>query len=155
MSLKDFLNSHGVTTYYKKGGSFEHVRKFKDAGKITNTTSTANWFDDMFQSKEMTDWLYTLNKDNFEQFNNLQKSWATNKKNTGYTPGSTEISSTKDEGVWNRQAEWNKTGTNAVIDRAVASGKIKQSGTTGDNKSGNYQDGFFGEQEFLRHGGTK
>lgn len=155
MSLKDFLNSHGVTTYYKKGGSFEHVRKFKEAGKITNTTSTANWFNDMFQSKEMTDWLYTLNKDNFEQFNNLQKSWATNKRNTGYTPGSTKISSTKDKGVWDRQAEWNKTGTNAVIDRAIKSGKIKPSGTTGDNESGNYQDGFFGEQEFLRHGGTK
>jgi hypothetical protein len=26
---------------------------------------------------------------------------------------------------------------------------------SGDNKENNYQDGFFGEQEFLRHGGTK
>ena len=142
---------------FKEGGSLNinRVRKFKEAGKITNTTSKANWFTDMYSSPEMTKWLNTFNVDNFEDFNNLQRSWATNKTNTGYSTGMSHIATPKNQGVWDRQALWNQTGTNAAIERAFNDGKITRAGVSGDNKESNYQDGFFGEQEFLRHGGTK
>ena len=142
---------------FKEGGSLniDKVRKFKEAGKITNTTSKANWFADMYSSPEMTKWLNTFNVDNFEDFNNLQRSWATNKTNTGYSTGMSHIATPKNQGVWDRQALWNQTGTNAAIERAFNDGKITRAGVSGDNKENNYQDGFFGEQEFLRHGGTK
>jgi hypothetical protein len=82
---------------FKEGGSLniDKVRKFKEAGKITNTTSKANWFTDMYSSPEMTKWLNTFNVDNFEDFNNLQRSWATNKTNTGYSTGMSHIATPK------------------------------------------------------------
>ena len=109
----------------------------------------------MYSSPEMTKWLGTFNVDNFEDFNNLQRSWATNKANTGYSVGMSHIATPKNQGVWDRQALWNKTGTNAAIERAFSDGKITRAGVSGDNANSGYQDGFFGEQEFLRHGGTK
>ena len=35
------------------------------------------------------------NVDNFENFNNLQRSWATNKANTGYSTGMSHIATPK------------------------------------------------------------
>lgn len=154
-TLKELLEKNGITTYYKRGGSFDHVRKFKEAGKITNTTSKANWYADMYSSPEMAKWLNTFNADNFEDFNKLQRSWATNRNNTGYSIGMSHIATPKNQGVWDRQGLWNQTGTNAAIERAFTNGKITRAGVSGDNANGNYQDGYFGEQEFLRHGGTK
>jgi hypothetical protein len=40
--------------------------------------------------------------------------------------------------VWDRQALWNNTGTNAAIERAVANGKITRAGVTGDNANNGY-----------------
>ena len=153
-TFEDLIKDLGI---FKEGGqlNIDKVRKFKEAGKITNTTSKANWFTDMFSSPEMTNWLKTFNVNNFEDFNNLQRSWATNKANTGYSVGMSYINTPKNQGVWDRQALWNNTGTNAAIERAVTNGKITRAGVTGDNANNGYQDGFFGEQEFLRHGGTK
>ena len=152
-NFKELLDKYKIK--HKQGGTLDRVRKFKEAGKITNTTSKANWFTDMFNSPEMTNWLNTFNTDNFENFNNLQRSWATNKANTGYSVGMSHIATPKNQGVWDRQALWNKTGTNAAIERAFSNGKITRAGVSGDNANSGYQDGFFGEQEFLRHGGTK
>jgi hypothetical protein len=56
-------------------------------------------------------------------------------------------------GVYNRQAEWNKTGTNAAIKDLTSLGILKGNGGTND-KAESYQDGYFGAQEYLRHGGT-
>lgn len=153
-TFEDLIKDLGI---FKEGGqlNIDKVRKFKEAGKITNTTSKANWFTDMYSSPEMTKWLGTFNVDNFEDFNNLQRSWATNKANTGYSVGMSHIATPKNQGVWDRQALWNKTGTNAAIERAFSDGKITRAGVSGDNANSGYQDGFFGEQEFLRHGGTK
>jgi len=69
-TFEDLIKDLGI---FKEGGSLsiDKVRKFKEAGKITNTTSKANWFTDMFSSPEMTNWLKTFNVDNFEDFNNL------------------------------------------------------------------------------------
>lgn len=152
-TLKELLEKNGITTYYKQGGSFDHVRKFKNAGKITNTTSKANWYDHMFQSPEMKQWIDTYGLNNYQKFNELQKSWADNRKNTGYNPGASQVSF--DQGVHTRQGLWNGTGTNAAIERAFNEGNITRAGKTGDNAEGGYQDGYFGEQEFLRHGGTR
>lgn len=152
-TLKELLEKNGITTYYKQGGSFDHVRKFKDAGKITNTTSKANWFEHMFQSPEMKQWIDTYGLNDYQKFNELQKSWADNRKNTGYNPGASQVSF--NQGVHTRQGLWNNTGTNAAIERAFNDGNITRAGKTGDNAEGGYQDGYFGEQEFLRHGGTR
>lgn len=152
-TLKELLEKNGITTYYKQGGSFDHVRKFKDAGKLTNTTSKANWFEHMYSSPEMAQWLdsYTLN--DYQKFNELQKSWAANKEATGYNPGVPQVSF--NQGVYDRQGAWNNTNTNQVIERLAKDGIISRAGKSGDNAESNYQDGYFGEQEFLRHGGTR
>lgn len=152
-TLKELLEKNGITTYYKQGGSFDHVRKFKDAGKITNTTSKANWFENMFQSPEMQKWIDAYGLNDYQKFNELQKSWSDNRKATGYNPGASQVSF--NQGVHTRQGLWNNTGTNAAIERAFNDGTITRAGKTGDNAEGGYQDGYFGEQEFLRHGGTK
>lgn len=151
--FNEILRNAGIL--FKKGGSLNlsTVRKFKQAGKISNTRSTANWYSDMFTQPEMQTWLNTFNKNNYQDFNSLQDSWSTNRQATGYAPGISHVS--KNQGVWDRQGLWNNTGTNAAIERAVGSNKIKRAGTTGDNAQGGYQDGFFGEQEYLRHGGTE
>ena len=161
MTKDDFdkiLKDAGIM--FKKGGSLNiaRVRQFKDGGNgpVKNTTSTADWFTDMYSSPEMMQWLdsFTTGEyNNFEKFNELQRSWAANKQDTGYSPGSAQVS--YNQGVFDRQNAWNATGTNAAIQRAVDSKKIIASGNSGDNATGNYQDGYFGEQEFLRHGGTK
>ena len=88
-----------MSDFKNEGELKEHIRKVinsvKEAGKITNTTSKANWFTDMYSSPEMTKWLNTFNVDNFEDFNNLQRSWATNKTNTGYSTGMSHIATPK------------------------------------------------------------
>lgn len=152
-TLKELLEKNGITTYYKHGGSFYHVRKFKEAGKITNTTSKANWYEHMFQSPEMQQWIDAYGLNDYKKFNELQKSWAANRKASGYNPGAPQVSF--NQGVYARQGLWNNTGTNAAIERAFNEGNITRVGKTGDNAESGYQDGYFGEQEFLRHGGTK
>ena len=154
-SFKDLLSKYNIV--YKHGGSLNtsNIRKFNIGGtsSISNTRSTANWFLDMFQSKQMQDWLNTFNQDNYESFNDLQKSWRTNLNESGYQPGISNVS--KNQGVYDRQKQWNDTGTNQVITDLVTKGKLKPAGNSEDNADNNYQDGFFGEQEFLRHGGSK
>ena len=139
----------------KDGGvlNISKVRKYAGGQNITNTTSKANWFSDMFSSDTMKNWLSTFDTSNYENFNKLQKSWSINKANTGYTPGVTSIA--YNQGVKDRQKEWNNTGTNSVIEDLVTKGIITRSGKSGDNSEGSYADGYFGEQEFLRHGGTE
>ena len=149
--FNEILKKAGIL--FKHGGSFENVRKFQQAGKLTNTTSNANWFDDMYKSKEMQNWLNTFNADNFEDFNNLQKSWSSNLRSSGYSKNTPKVAFSQN--VYDRQGKWNNTGTNAAIERALSNGKITRPGTSGDNSEGGYKDGYFGEQEYLRHGGTK
>lgn len=58
------------------------------------------------------------------------------------------------DNVSKRQAEWNATGTNATIGKLRKDGTIVGRGGTTDTEEGNYTDGYFGAQEYLRHGGT-
>lgn len=138
----------------KKGGTLNlsNVRKLAKGDQVTNTTSKANWFNDMFSSDAMQKWIdaYTLN--DYQKFNDLQKSWSANKKATQYVPGATPLD--WNQGVQDRQKLWEQTGTNATIEDLVSRGLITRSGKSGDNAEGGHVDGYFGEQEYLRHGGT-
>lgn len=159
MTIREFneiLKNSGVK--FKMGGTLnmKKVRSFKNSGTITNTSSNGvDWYKDMFKHRSMQDWLDTYNVDNYEDFNNLQKSWAINKQATGYSINNPRAS--YNQGVFDRQGKWNETGTNAAIEDAFKAGKIRRpiNAISGDNASKGYQDGYFGIQEFLRHGGTE
>lgn len=139
----------------REGGTLNlsNVRKLAKGDQVTNTTSKANWFNDMFSSDAMQKWIdaYTLN--DYQKFNDLQKSWSANKKATQYVPGATPLA--WNQGVQDRQKEWEQTGTNAAIEDLVTKGIITRPGNSGDNIEGGHVDGYFGEQEYLRHGGTE
>ena len=148
------LKKYGIK--YKEGGKFNNVRKYNLGSTITNVTSNADWFTDMYSHQSMQDWLNKIDKTNYETFNNFQTSWKQNLIRSGYTPGREARGGTNgpDPEIKKRQENWNTTGTNAAIQQAILSGKIKPSGNSGDNKDKGYVDGYFGAQEYLRHGGT-
>lgn len=151
----DIVKKYGLR---KKGGTLDmiKVRSFKNSGSITNTSADGvNWYEDMFKHKSMKDWLNKYDVNNYEDFNNLQKSWAANKQATGYSINNPRAS--YNQGVFDRQGKWNETGTNVAIEEAFNKGRIRRpiNAISGDNASKGYQDGYFGVQEFLRHGGTE
>ena len=148
------LKKYGIK--YKEGGKFNNVRKYNLGSTITNVTSNADWFTDMYSHQSMQDWLNKIDKTNYETFNNFQTSWKQNLIRSGYTSGREAKGGTNgpDPEIKKRQEDWNTTGTNAAIQQAIDNKKIKPSGNSGDNKDRGYVDGYFGAQEYLRHGGT-
>jgi hypothetical protein len=82
----------------------------------------------------MKTWLDTWNPQNYLKFNELQDSWYNNLKATGYDPNNPQdargIGESKSTDVWNRQADWNKTGTNAAIEEAVNKKILTRNGGT-------------------------
>lgn len=142
--------------FRKEGGTLDlaKVKKFQGGGR--NTTSTADWYSDMFKQNPMQTWIDSYTLDNYQKFNDLQKSWNNNRIATGYTPGQKRVSF--NQGVKDRQLLWDKeTGTNQTIWDLQNKKKITQMGNSGDNnlRDSYTGDGYFGEQEFLRHGGTR
>lgn len=137
----------------QNGGILDRVRKFVGGG-ITNTTSKATWFNNIFNTDEFKNWIKTFNKDNYNEFNDLQTSWKKNFDEVKYVPGMNPTGD-KSENVSIRQQKWNKTGLNSLIEKAFNNGLLVRPGNSGDNAEGNYVDGYFGEQEYLRHGGSK
>lgn len=148
------LKKYGIQ--YKEGGKFNNVRKYNLGSTITNVNSNANWFTDMYSHQSMQDWLNKIDTTNYTTFNDFQTSWKQNLVRSGYTPGREAKGGANgpDPDIKKRQENWNTTGTNAAIEQAILSGKIKPSGNSGDNKDRGYVDGYFGAQEYLRHGGT-
>lgn len=144
----------GILEKFLNGGL---IPKFQNSGVVKrNVTSTADWGNDIYGTKEFLDWFNSYNVDNFEDFNNLQRAWAANKKNTNYRPGASPLE--YNQGVYDRQGKFNEAagGVNALIEALAGSnGKIKRAGVSGDNADGGFQDGYFGEQEYLRHGGME
>ena len=140
----------------KEGGKFNNVRKYNLGNTITNVTSNADWFTDMYSHQSMQDWLNKIDATNYETFNDFQTSWKQNLIKSGYKPGKEAKGGTNgpDPEIKKRQENWNTTGTNAAIQQAIANKKIKPSGNSGDNTNGGFADGYFGAQEYLRHGGT-
>lgn len=139
---------------YERGGRFNNVRRFLGGGDLRDVVNPGNWYSHMFNTPEMKKWLDTFNANDLnsiKQFNDLQDSWAVNKKNTGYN-GQYAIKD-KTGGVGTRQKQWNDiTGTNPVFERIK--GLTRHGGST-DNPEGGYVDNVFGSQENFRHGGTK
>lgn len=145
--------------FRKKGGTLnlEKVRKFYSGG-ISNTKSSANWFDHIYKHNSFMDYINSIDTDEeIENFNNLQKSWRSNLEETGYVPGSKIISSGKNKNVLSRQELYNITGMNNAIATAKNQGLFKYSSNanSGDTEDGGWKDGYFGEQEYLRHFGSE
>lgn len=142
--------------HFKSGGRL--VPRFKNpSGPISNTKSTANWLTDVYGTPAMFIWLGSYNKDNYKEFNALQRWFYYNQKATGFDPSKT-TSISYNQGVYDRQGKFNTAapGINEVIEGlAGPKGKITRAGTTGDNAEGKFQDGYFGFQEYLRHGGMR
>lgn len=145
---KEELNKRGI---YKEGG----IIKAQGGKKLTNVTSTANWGTDIYGTEGFNNWLNSYNLKNYQDFNNLQKSYYGNLSTTGYKPGTSPVS--YNQGVYDRQTTFNKVapGVNAAIEGLAKTGKIVRAGVSGDNPTGNYTDGYFGGQEYLRHGGMR
>ena len=154
--FSDILQKNNIL--YKEGGKFTTVRKYKIGNPIKNVQGQAKWFEDMYSHQSMKAWLDKWTPENYKEFNKLQDSWLDNLNITGYDPNNPRQAKGEGTGqsvnVLNRQKQWNETGTNAAIEAAVAAGKLVRNGGTKDNEQGQYQDGYFGAQEFLRHGGT-
>lgn len=154
-AFKNILREYGS---YKEGGKFEGVRSFKLGQPIRNVQSKADWFQHMYSDDPMQKWLDTYDVNNFDKFNALQDSWYNNKVETKYDPNNPNMARGLGNGpsdnVSKRQAEWNATGTNATIGKLRKDGTIVGRGGTTDTEEGNYTDGYFGAQEYLRHGGT-
>lgn len=154
-TFKNILREYGS---YKEGGKFTAVRKYELGSPIKNVQGNADWFTHMYKHQSMQNWLKNWNTNNYEDFNKLQDRWYNNLQTTGYDPNNPQQAKGEGNGpsqaVLDRQKDWNKTGTNAAIEDAVTLGILIGNGGTNDNKQGQYQDGYFGAQEFLRHGGT-
>lgn len=143
---------------YKLGGRL--IPRFKNpSGPISNTKSTANWLTDIYGTDAMARWLGSYDENNYGLFNTLQQQYYDNLQATGFDPDKTTKVS-YNQGVYDRQGNFNTAagGINGVIETlAGPNGKITRAGTTGDNAASAhpFQDGYFGFQEYLRHGGTK
>lgn len=142
------LNKRGI---YKQGG----IIKAQGGRKISNVVSNANWGTDIYGTEGFNNWLNSYNLKNYQDFNNLQKSYYGNLSTTGYKPGTSPVS--YNQGVYDRQTTFNKVapGVNAAIEGLAKTGKITRAGVSGDNATSNFTDGYFGGQEYLRHGGMR
>lgn len=142
------LNKRGI---YKQGG----IIKARGGKKISNVVSSANWGTDIYGTEGFNNWLNSYNLKNYQDFNNLQKSYYGNLSTTGYKPGTSSVS--YNQGVYDRQTTFNKVapGVNAAIEGLAKTGKITRAGVSGDNATSNFTDGYFGGQEYLRHGGMR
>lgn len=142
------LNKRGI---YKQGG----IIKAQGGRKISNVVSNANWGTDIYGTEGFNNWLNSYNLKNYQDFNNLQKSYHGNLTASGYKPGTSPIS--YNQGVYDRQTTFNKVapGVNATIEGLAKTGKITRAGVSGDNATSNFTDGYFGGQEYLRHGGMR
>ena len=144
------LNKRGI---YKEGGIIKASNG--DKLKISNVVSNANWGTDIYGTEGFNNWLNSYNLKNYQDFNNLQKSYHGNLTASGYKPGTSPVS--YNQGVYDRQTTFNKVapGVNAAIEGLAKTGKITRAGVSGDNATSNFTDGYFGGQEYLRHGGMK
>ena len=142
------LNKRGI---YKQGG----IIKARGGKKISNVVSNASWGTDIYGTEGFNNWLNSYNLKNYQDFNNLQKSYYGNLTASGYKPGTSPVS--YNQGVYDRQTAFNKIapGVNAAIEGLAKTGKITRAGVSGDNATSNFTDGYFGGQEYLRHGGMR
>lgn len=138
---------------YASGGS---IQKFDGGGAVSNTTygTGYSWDDIIYNTDYFKNVLKGLNKDNFEAANALQNRYYTDKINDKWS----ESKLGKRDTVSKYQTDFNTAyGANlnsGAIEDAISKGIIKRVGTTGDNATGKYTDGYSGSMTNLRHLGT-
>ena len=143
------------TMIYKKGG----ILRAQQGTTLRDVASTANWANQIYGTNAYFNWLKSFNTNNYQDFNNYQKGWNTNYLASNYNP--TGINKTGNiaysQNVWDSQGIFNKqaNGVNQVIENLANTGVITRRGNSGDNAARNFQDGYFGGQEYLRHGGME
>lgn len=153
---------------YRRGGSIQMFQTGTNKGGINNTVvngAPLNWYNDMFlyqgtNGSPMHNYIWSIQSDqDIENFNNLQKSWRANLNETKYDPSNPSKAMGGGQGhasarVYSRQGLWHKTGNNEQIGALQTSGRATPHSGGRDTKASNYQDGWFGEQEYLRHAGS-
>lgn len=154
-------------TKKKNSGNKGYVNKHLEGGilkaqqgtTLRDVASTANWANQIYGTDAYFNWLKSFNTNNYQDFNNYQKGWNTNYLASNYNP--TGINKTGNiaysQNVWDSQGIFNKqaNGVNQVIENLANTGVITRRGNSGDNAARNFQDGYFGGQEYLRHGGME
>ena len=156
----------------KNGGILDAVEKYQPGGNIKSpmrdvqNPGKVSWYQDMFvnglnatkigeDGVAIPNWFDQWKVDNAADFNQLQADWYRNLKVTGYIEGSNKA--VRNPGVKDRQPRWEATGGNVPIGEMLTSGRLVGNGGTEDKPDENGKfgsDGVFGQQEFLRHGGT-
>lgn len=178
----DAIRAMRLAGIKKNGGILDAVEKFQNSGKIKSpmrdvqNPGNVSWYQDMFVNGlnatkigedgiALPNWFDKWKIDdpvyNPDKFNQLQADWYHNLKVTGYTEGSNKA--VRNPGVEKRQPDWEATGGNAPIAEMLKPGpngeapRLVGNGGTEDKPDENGKfgtDGVFGQQEFLRHGGT-
>lgn len=155
-TFQQLKDKYGIK--YKRGGQIPFYQAGTGKNGITdtkpkNSKTNLNWYNDVLHNtnggQSLYDWLTTTNFDDagIEEFNNLQKSWYTNKSNTSYN-GTQAIKDANGE-VGKRQQLWNEKGYNSFI-----SGLVTGKGTDND-ENGFAPDNIFGNLENMRHFGDE
>lgn len=147
--------SKGYVNKKAEGG----IIKAQQGTTLRDVASTANWAKQIYGTDAYFNWLKSFNINNYQNFNNYQKGWNTNYLASNYNPTGTNKTGNiaYSQNVWDSQGIFNKqaNGVNQIIENLANTGVITRRGNSGDNATRNFQDGYFGGQEYLRHGGME
>lgn len=140
---------HHVLSKYKSGGN---IPKYKSGNTITDTRVDGTWFDlmsgkllDVIKATELNGQYDT------DMFNSLQNSYDDNLTSTQYNIN--DQKAVQSDAVKKRQALFN-TYANALNQKFIKNVSFPKGANTNDNWENFWQDGYFGNQEYLRHFGT-
>lgn len=152
---KKSKESKGYVNRHQAGG----ILKAQQGTTLRDVASTANWANQIYGTDAYFNWLKSFNVNNYQDFNNYQKGWNTNYLASNYNPTGTNKTGNiaYSQNVWDSQGIFNKqaNGVNQIIESLANNGTITRRGNSGDNAARNFQDGYFGGQEYLRHGGME
>lgn len=152
---KTSKESKGYVNRHQAGG----IIKAQQGTTLRDVASTANWANQIYGTDAYFNWLKSFNINNYQDFNNYQKGWNTNYLASNYNPTGTNKTGNiaYSKNVWDSQGIFNKqaNGVNQIIESLANNGTITRRGNSGDNAARNFQDGYFGGQEYLRHGGME
>ena len=152
---KKSKENKGYVNKHQAGG----ILKAQQGTTLRDVASTANWANQIYGTDAYFNWLKSFNINNYQNFNNYQKGWNTNYLASNYNPTGTNKRGNiaYSQNVWDSQGIFNKqaNGINQIIENLANTGVITRRGNSGDNAVRNFQDGYFGGQEYLRHGGME
>lgn len=132
------------------------VLKFQTGGEVSNVSynDKYNWTDIIYNSDAYKKAIQGINKENYQAANALQNRYYTDHINTGWNQSKLNSNNL----VRQYQVDFNNmypSINTSSIEGAITNGIIGRAGTTGDNTTGNYADGYAGAMTNLRHLGTK